>query len=120
MKKIVPLLALLALILILSLYDLNNFLSVGISALFLTINVIGFILFGNNTYIVFRNVFGLLTVELLAYFAVLTIFLKSTYASDQPMIDAFGIGMSLMVFVGISMVLFLFFLLINWVKEGRI
>jgi hypothetical protein len=118
MKKIVPFLGLLIVVLVLSLYDVNNLLSVGISTLFLSINVVGFIIFGNNTFVVFRNVFGLLAVELLIYGAGLAIFLKSSAIADHPVIDAFGIGMSLMVCVGISVVLFLFFLLLNWVKNG--
>jgi hypothetical protein len=119
MKKIVPLLALLTVVMVLSLYDVNNFLSVGMSALFLAINVVGFIIFGHNTFIVFRNIFGLLAVELLAYGAGFTMYLRGSYSAEHPMIDVLGIGTSLMFFVGISVFLFLFFLLVHCVKTRR-
>jgi membrane-bound ClpP family serine protease len=120
MKKVAPVLGFLILVLVLSFYDLNNFLSIGISALFLTLNLAGFIIYGNNTFIVFRNIFGLLAVELIVYGTALTALLKSPYILEHPMIDIFGIGTSLMFFVGISIFLFLFFLLLNWVKNGTI
>ena len=120
MKKTGVLFTVLTLFLIVSLADINNFLSVGISVLFLSLNVVFFVIFGNSTFIILRNIFGLLSVELLAYGATLTLFLKGSFGAEHPLIDAFGIGMSLMFFVGISIFLFMFFLLLNWVKTGEL
>src|SRR5665213_3576559 len=120
MNKIIPIFILFLLVYIFRYSDLNNILTVGISALFLIVNAIGFTLFGRNTYVIFRNIFGLLAIELITYGAGFSIFLHSSFAAQHPLIDAIGITTSIMFFVGVSIFLFMLFLLVNWAKEGII
>lgn len=103
----------LAFLLIITLYDINNFLSIGIVSLFLIINISVFLFISNNVIVGCRNIFGLLSVESLAYWCILREMKKIEFIADHSKIDFQGISSSLIFSIGVSVFFFLLFLIIQ-------
>src|ERR1035437_1343001 len=85
----------LAFLLIITLYDINNFLSIGIVSLFLIVNITIFIFVSDNIIVGCRNIFGLLSVETIVYWVTLSIIKQMEFVADYPKIDFAGITSSL-------------------------
>jgi hypothetical protein len=108
----------LAFLLIITLYDMNNFLSIGIVSLFLIINITIFIFVSDSIIVGCRNIFGLLSLEILVYWVLLSILNRMELFNNLPKIDFSGIASSLIFTCGVSVFFFLLFLIIDWVAKG--
>lgn len=109
----------LAFLLIITLYDMNNFLSIGIVSLFLIINISIFIYVSDNIIIGCRNIFGLLSIETTVYWVLLAILKKMDLFAEFPKLDYSGIASSLIFSTGVSVFFTLLFLIIDWVGKGK-
>ena len=109
----------LAFLLIITLYDINNFLSIGIVSLFLIINISIFIFVSDSIIVGCRNVFGLLSVETVLYWVFLSIIQKLDLPNSFSKIDFVGIASSLIYTTGVSVFFALLFLIIEWVGKGN-
>jgi hypothetical protein len=104
---------------VITLYDMNIFLSIGMVSIFLIINSAVFIYVTDNIMIGCRNIFGLLSIEITIYWIILSMIKQMDFVSDYPKIDFNGIASSLIFSAGISFFFCMLFLVIDFFWKGK-